>query len=125
MIFSISNLNPYSYGAFASGSTSGKLYVPVNPMAVVYAQFDHISGIAARQGESGVSVSKIQILNTLIEHLTALKNEPKTGTQNLSDKQVDALIESYQKQIQQTVRSTPYILSGAHPLSGALFSISA
>jgi hypothetical protein len=125
MLYSIGTLNPYSYGSFASGSSSGKLYVPVNPMAVVYAQFDHISGIAARQGENGVSISKIQILNTLIEHLTAIKAEPKTGTANMSDKQVDALIRNYQKQIQQAVHSTPYILSGAQPQSGALFSINA
>ncbi|MCK9170092.1 MAG: hypothetical protein M0P01_06720 [Treponema sp.] len=125
MIFNIGTVNPYSYGTFASGSASGKLYVPVNPMSVVYAQFDHISGIAARQGESGVSISKIQILNTLIEHLTAIKNQPKMSAQNLSDKQVDALIQNYQKQIQQAVHSTPYILSGAQPQSGVLFSINA
>jgi hypothetical protein len=121
MILNIGTINPYSYGTFASG----KLYVPVNPMSVVYAQFDHVSGIAAGHGENGVSISKIQILNTLIEHLTAIKNQPKTGTQNLSDKQVDVLIQNYQKQIQQAVHSTPYILSGAQPQSGALFSINA
>jgi hypothetical protein len=125
MISYMGNLNPYSYGAFASGGASGKLYVPVSPMAVVYAQFDHISGIAARQGETGVSISKIQILNTLIDHLTAIKNEPKTSVTSISDKQVDALIENYQKQIQQAVHGTPYILSGAQPQSGALFSINA
>jgi hypothetical protein len=125
LLSSIGTLNPYSYGSFSTGSASGKLYVPVNPMAVVYAQFDHISGIAARQGENGVSISRIQILNTLIDHLAALKNQPKTGIQTLSDKQVDALIENYQKQIQEAVHSTPYILSGAQPQTGSLFSIRA
>ena len=125
MISSFGILNPYSYGAFASGSASVKLYVPVNPMAVIYAQFDHISGIAARQGENGVSISRIQILNTLIEHLTAIKSEPKTSITNLSDKQVDALIRNYQQQIQQVVHSTPFILSGVQPQSGALFSLNA
>lgn len=125
MISTLSNLNPYSYGSFASGGASGKLYVPVNPMAVVYAQFDHISGVAARHGETGVSISKIQILNTLIEHLSAMKSQPKTSVNSMSDKQVDALIENYQKQIQMAVHSTPYILSGAQPQSGALFSINA
>ena len=48
MISNIRNLNPYSYPVSANG-LSGKLFVPVNPTAVIYAQFDHISGIAAER----------------------------------------------------------------------------
>lgn|SRR5574344_63167 len=125
MISTLSTLNPYSYGAFASGGASGKLYVPVSPAAVIYAQFDHISGIAAGHGENGVSVSKIQILNSLIEHLSAMKNMPKSDVTGISDKQADVLIKNYQKQIQQAVHDTPFMLSGARPQAGALFTIQA
>ena len=54
MMTNISNLSPYSYNGIASGGASGKLYVPVNPANVIYAQFDHISGVAAKKGQHGV-----------------------------------------------------------------------
>lgn len=130
MMTSMHNLSPYSYNGIASSGASGKLYVPVSPSSVIYAQFDHISGVAAKGGQRGVSISKIQILNTLIENLSKIKTTSKTNPAvketHLSDEQVDALIETYQKQIQQSVaqaKNTPAILGGVKPQAGALFSI--
>lgn len=128
MTSSISNMSPYSYNISSSGA-SGKLYVPVNPSAVIYAQFNHISGVAAHEGQHGVSVSKIQILNTLIDNLSRIKAEPvDQRTTKMTNEEADALIESYQQQIEQTIqaaKTAPYILSGARPDTGALFSIDA
>jgi hypothetical protein len=126
MVSSINNLNPYSY-QITSGGASGKLYVPVNPAAVIYAQFNHISGIAAKQGQQGVSISKINILNSLIENLSRIKAQKMPNdTSALSDSQVDVLIKNYQKQIQQSVQAaqtTPYMLAGAMPETGSLFTL--
>lgn len=127
MISNITNLNPYSYHVSSSGA-SGKLFVPVNPSSVIYAQFDHISGIAASEGQQGVSVSKIQILNTLIENLSRIKSNPNTPkTLQVSEEQADALIKNYQQQIEQAVQATQtaFALNGARPNIGALFSIDA
>ena len=127
MISNITNLNPYSYHISSSGA-SGKLFVPVNPSSVIYAQFDHISGIAAREGQQGVSVSKIQILNTLIENLSRIKSNPSTPkTMQVSEEQADVLIKNYQRQIAQAVQAsqTAFALNGARPNIGALFSIDA
>lgn len=128
MISNITNLNPYSYHVSSSGA-SGKLFVPVQPSAVIYAQFNHISGIAAPKGQSGVSISKIQILNSLIENLSKIKgvqNSPKK-TVRLTDGQVDALIQNYQKQISQAIQASQaqFMLNGAKPEMGAVFSIQA
>ena len=121
-------MSPYNYPISSSGA-SGKLYVPVNPAAVIYAQFDHISGIAASEGQQGVSISKIQILNTLIDSLTRIKNQPlAAAASNISSEEADALIKSYQQQIEQTVqaaKTTPFALTGARPEAGMLFSIDA
>jgi hypothetical protein len=130
MITNLSSLNAYSYNSFFSGtSVSGKLYVPVKPAAVMYAQFDHVSGIAASGSQTGVSISKIQILNTLIDHLARIRNTPHTAdTSAISPEYADALIKNYQAQIRSAVENTgtaQFILAGAHPQSGALFSISA
>lgn len=126
MTSSIGNYsNAFSYSsALSSSGAAGKLYVPVSKAALLYSHFDHVSGVAASSGQQGVSISKIRILNSLIERLSAIKNQPAQSVSDISDKQADVLIEQYQKQIQQTA-STPYILAGAQPQAGTLFSIDA
>ncbi|MCQ2592274.1 MAG: hypothetical protein MJ188_05775 [Treponema sp.] len=122
MSTAIGNFNTFSYGSI-SGSTAGsKLYVPVSKSSLLYSHFDHVSGVAAGRGQKGVSISKIQILNSLIERLSSIKNQPKESVSDISDDQADALIQQYQKQMQQAIQ-TPYILSGAQPMAGDLFSI--
>ena len=131
MMTNISNLSPYSYNGIASGGASGKLYVPVNPANVIYAQFDHISGVAAKKGQHGVSITKIQILNTLIENLAKIKTQSSSSEyqqMHLSDEQVDVLIKNYQQQIKHAVtqaQSVQYTAAGINSLSGALFAIDA
>lgn len=123
MTTNIGNLNSFSYAAPMSGAN--KLYVPVSKSALLYSHFDHVSGVAAGSGENGVSISKIRILNSMIERLSAIKNEPKELITDISDEQADVLIKNYQKQIQQAVQQTPYLLSGAKPLAGEIFAIDA
>lgn len=125
MTSSIGNINAYSYGSTFTGGAGSKLYVPVNKTALLYSNFDHISGVAAKTGEQGVSISKIRILNSIIERLAAIKNEPKESITDISDDQAQALIENYQKQLQSAVQQTPYLLAGAQPQTGVLFSIDA
>lgn len=117
------NANSYNV---AGGS---KVYVPVSPSNVIYSQFDHISGIAAHANQNSISVSKIQILNSMIDNLVKLRNQPKmtSGSLELSDKQVDALIKNYQNEIKTAVNNAKaaggYGLAGAMPQVAALFSI--
>lgn len=112
-----------------SSAAAGKLYVPVDPALVGYSQFKHVAGVAAAKGQSGVNISKISILNTLIERLSSLKQQTAPDTSQLSDRQIDALIDDYQTRIKNIVsiaKTNPYVLAGAGmPQSGALFSLSA
>ena len=49
--------NAYSYsGAIGASGAAGKLYVPVSRTALLYSHFDHVSGVAASNGQSGVSI---------------------------------------------------------------------
>ncbi len=123
MTTSIGNINAFSYGSsFSGAAAAGKLYVPVSKTALLYSHFDHVSGVAAKAGQQGVSISKIRILNSLIERMSAIKNEPAKQVSNLTENQANALIESYQKQLQQALQN-PYILNGAQPMAGDLFSL--
>lgn len=120
------SLNAYSYNNVVSGA-GGKLYVPVKPSSVVYAQFDHISGFAAKSNQNGVSVSKIQILNSLINQLVSMKNTPKVQPDiTMTGDQMDAMIENYQGQIHATMQmaqATGYGMAGVTPQAGTLFSV--
>ena len=118
--------NAYSYSG-AIGAAAGKLYVPVSLSrnALLYSHFDHVSGVAAGSGQQGVSISKIRILNSLIDRMAAIKNQPKESISDISDDQAQALIEQYQKQIQQTVAQQSFVLAGAKPMAGELFQIDA
>jgi len=123
MTSSIGNINAFSYGSSMAGAAmAGKLYVPVSKSVLLYSHFDHVSGVAAKAGQDGVSISKIRILNSLIERMAAIKNEPAKQISDLTENQADALIQNYQKQLQQALQ-TPYILSGAQPMAGDLFSL--
>lgn len=124
MVDSIS-LNAYSYSGIVSGS-SGKLYVPVSSNAVIYSHFDHISGVASSDPDIGVSVSKIQILNSLLNQLISMRNEPKTqyaDDGSLSEDQMESLIQNYQSQIQGEIeksRISGYGLAGVKPEPGQI-----
>lgn len=127
MVDSIS-LNAYSYSGIVSGS-SGKLYVPVQPGAVIYSQFDHISGVAATENKAGVSVSKIQILNSLLNQLITMRNQPKMQYEDdgsLNEDQMNSLIQNYQSQIQAEVEKaqvTGYGLAGVQPQNGTILNM--
>ena len=120
-------LNAYSYTGIIAGGSS-KLYVPVKPQNLIYSHFDHVSGVAARPNQGGVSISKIQILNSLLNQLISMKGKPKLDveTEQLDSKQLDALIKTTQGQIQTSVQiaqATGYGLAGAVPQAGAIFAL--
>jgi len=122
MTSNIGNIGTFSYSSMVS--SAGKLYVPVSKTALLYSHFDHVSGVAARSGQGGVSISKIRILNSIIERLSSIKNEPKESITDISEEQADALIKVFQQQMQQAIKN-PYIVNGAQPMAGELFSFTA
>ena len=113
-----------SMGYAISASRDGRMSLPVAPGLVIYSHFKHVSGTPAPEGTSGVNISKLKILDTLIEQLSRLKKQESLDFGELSDtdeKQIDALIEQYQKQIKATQAAAIYTPSA--PATGALFNI--
>ena len=117
----------YGINSAYSTQSASKLYVPVNKASLLYSHFDHVSGVQAKKGQNGISISKIRILNTLIEHLSSIKSDAKIENVTKSTpEQIDSLIKNYQEQIQQTVQASttqPYVLAGNKPEPGVLFSL--
>ena len=124
-----SSINTVPYSMTMSGRD--KVYVPVRPVNVIYTQFDHVAGVPAKGNQSGISVSKAQILNSLIDQLVSMNALPKidsTKDKPLSSNQIDSMITEFKSKLEtaiQTAESTGYGLSGAAPQPGALFSIDA
>lgn len=120
----IGNLNTIKYESLSASSNAGKLYLPVSKTALMYSHFEHVSGVAAGTGQNGVSINRLRILNSLIERVSAIKNEKPATIKSLSSNEVEKMIQAYQKEMQSAMKNT-YALSGARPLPGDLFSIQA
>lgn len=127
MVSNISNVNIFSYSSSIAGS-SGKVRVPVQPNLVIYSQLEHISGVAAQKDQRGINISKIQILNTLIDRLTSAKQNPTPDAVDatVDEKQIDALIKNFSDQVQLAVsaaESTIFAVPTIPAQTGAIFSI--
>lgn len=128
MLLDVQPLNASNYqNLISSGVGSGKLYVNVEPKMVLYTQYKHISGVAAQTTSHSVSVSKIQILNSLIERLSKLKKQDyKVETPGkLDDDQIDMLIDDLQNKIEIAVdlaQANPFA-QGIGPELGQLVNL--
>ncbi len=136
MISTLTTLTGVAHAHYGSGSaqstqiaSNNKLSVSVSPSMVGYTQFEHVRGVASDNSGSGVSVHKINILNSLINRLVDMNKIQKPDTIENESTQLDSLIKEYQKKIQETeqvAQSNPYALSGAPSnATGVLFSIAA
>ncbi|MDR2731510.1 MAG: hypothetical protein LBB81_11515 [Treponema sp.] len=115
-----------SVGYALSMANSGRMSLPVSPSTYIYSHFKHVSGIPAPEGTLGVNISRLKILDTLIERFSGIKKRPVTNFNvpgEIDEKQINTLIEQYQKQIK-TAQSSP-VYSSAAPVTGAIFNIAA
>jgi hypothetical protein len=124
------NIGAVSHQAFPcmgyaiSASKNGRVSLPVAPSLVLYSQFKHISGTPAPEGTQGVNISKLRILDTLIEQLSKMQNKPVADFGNLEgtdEQRINALIEQHQKQIKAAQSVSFY--TPAAPAVGTLFNI--
>jgi hypothetical protein len=123
-IGSISNNTFPSVGYAISEASNGRMTLPVSPGMLIYSHFKHVSGTPAPEGTQGVNITKLKILDTMIEQLSRMKNQPLADFGNLEgtdEKRINALIEQYQKQIK-TAQSVG-VYAPAAPATGALFNL--
>jgi hypothetical protein len=115
-----------SIGYALSAAVDGRMSIPVAPSQMIYSHFKHVSGTPAPEGTTGVNISKLKILNTLIDQLQKMKNQPSIdlGALNEKDeKRINMLIEQYQQQMK--VVQSSGIYTPAAPSTGLLFNIAA
>jgi len=106
----------------------GKMALPVDPSALIYSNFEHVSGILAPEGTQGVSISKLNLLDVLIGMVNRINKTPASHTPaNINPtKGVDSIIENLGEQIRQAKASSKIIPYHPSPNAenGMLFSLS-
>jgi len=116
-----------SIGYAISISQGGKTSLPVSPSSLIYAQFKHVSGVPAPEGVRGVNINKLAIIDTLVEQLSRMKQQPEPliGEQEMDwENRVNAMIGQYHNQVRNVQAANvnnPY--AQPDPLIGAVFNI--
>ncbi|UTY28214.1 hypothetical protein [Treponema putidum] len=136
MVSNSSPLQALSQIAMPKISAGGRAYVPVKPSQVLYAHFKYVSGFAQNQGQSGMSIDKLRILNSIIDQLVSMKtNEAQKAEltksaaaqveSEITENQIDGLLDYYHNQIKNTMIQTENIGYGGKPLPAAVLDLTA
>ncbi len=126
-----SNYVPLSY-LYAARYGEGRATVPVLKSEALYANFSHVSGVAAQDGSAAYGIDKLHILDVLIGQLESVKSQPLASAEasdSLNSGRVDALIQQYGAEVHAiaTAPALPYAPSASMALAepGMLFSMAA
>ena len=136
MVSNSSPLQALSQIAMPRISAGGRAFVPVKASQVLYAHFKYVSGFAQAQGQSGMSIDKLRILNSIIDQLVSMKtNEAQKAEltksaaaqieSEISENQIDGLLDYYHNQIKNTMIQTENIGYGGIPLPAAVLDLTA
>jgi len=117
-----------SIGSALNASYGSRISLPVAPAMYIYSQFRHVSGVPAPEGVQGVSISKLHILDSILNELARVRQTPKPSLNIQGDspeKQLNALLEHFQAQVQQSHTANaanPY--HSTAPQAGAAVNLS-
>lgn len=136
MVSNSSPLQALSQLAMPKISAGGRAYVPVKPSQVIYSHFKYVSGFAQSQGQSGMSIDKLRILNSIIDQLVSMKtNEAQKASltesasaqlqSEMTESRIDGLLDYYHNQLKSTITQTENIGYGGIALPAAVLDLTA
>lgn len=103
-----------SAARLAGAGTGKQIYVPVRPILSPYAQYKHVRGVPAPSPKKAVPLSKLRVLNNIIDSLQKFKSDRQLysepagpAKEGLSDEAVEAMIKQYSEQLHQAIKQTP------------------
>lgn len=102
---------------------AGKISLPID--GGVYARFKHVQGVPSN-GDGGYSLSKLQMIDIMVERLVRLSNREAPAIRTGSESEADAMLESVARDLSIAVHraETPQGSFAAGLLeSGMLFSL--
>ncbi len=101
---------------------NGKTSVPVRPLNSVYAHFKHFIGVPSRDIASQVPVTKIRILDNLIERIVKLRgrNSEDFTIQKVDEANVDPMIKALEQELRNSLIAQKPSFTGLFPETGML-----
>lgn len=133
MVSNISALRSASYSMLLSVSSGDREYLPVNANQYVYSQFEYVAGTPVDDG-SGIAITKLKILNTILDQLITMQRESAASglggsdleflTDETAEEQLAPVIARYQMEVQAAIgrlESAGY--KPSMPQTGLLFSM--
>ncbi len=100
---------------------AGKRSVPVRPSLSVYL-FKHVMGVPSRSGEDEVPISKLRVLDNLIDRLVKLRGERGESTP-VDNGNVDTLIQRFQGELHAALSAASPLFSGLFPETGLIVNL--
>ncbi len=98
----------FGYNQASISTRSNRIGLPVANRSLIYSYFKHVQGYSAGENANTVPISKIRILNNIIDNLSKIKRDnslnidlPMDG--NLSSEALGELIDRYAKELHQTI----------------------
>ena len=103
--------------------------MPVEPAQTIFAQYRHISGVAAGAGERTVSLSRVQLINSLLDGLRRVQSDAglsESSGQGIGDAEANALIRDYAARLHEALAASPEAFGslGGTASAGMIFNIS-
>lgn len=96
----------YSYSLQRSKGGS-RVHIPVSRQNVIYSYFKHVQGVAATKKQNPSPLTKLTVLNNLIEGLNKQRDIYQfTNPDPKKEKVMDALINQYSQELHKVVNST-------------------
>jgi hypothetical protein len=99
------------YNHMAVSSKNSPIGLPVASNAVIYSYYKHVHGYPSKESSQTVPISKIRILNNLIENLSKMKGDQSiknslSSTETMSSEAKDRLIETYSRELHRAVTTS-------------------
>ncbi len=109
-------------------NSGNRVFVPVRPSQAIVAQYKYIAGTPAAKGQKTVPLTRIHILNSLIDNLNKASDKAVLSSR-LDFSQVDseALINQYAAELHRAISAAPDVFGtfGGTSNIGILFQVSA
>ena len=104
---------------------SGRTFVPVRPLNSVYARFKHFIGVPSRDSASQVPVTKIRILDNLIERIGRLRGKGSEDftIQKVDEANVDPMIKALEQELRNSLLVQKPSFTGLFPETGMLVNL--
>ncbi len=136
MVSNNSPLTALSFAVMPKISAGGRTYVPVRQSQVLYSHFKYVSGFAEADGQTGVSIDKLRILNTIIDQLVTMKTNELQKAElsesaaaemqgELTETQLDNLLAYYHNEIKNTIALTESVGYGGYPGTAVTLDLTA